>query len=712
VESHGPVEVAVIGSGCAAMTAAFELTRPEHGGRYRVTVYQQGWRLGGKGASGRGPADRIEEHGLHIWMGFYENAFRVVRECYAELGRDPATCRIADWSDAFFPDPMTGVVDDQDGDFPSHWLAYFPPGAGTPGDPGRPADRFSMLDYLVRSTQLLGALLRSVQDRTRNEPPDAAGSGADRELAEQIGRWLRYGQLAGLAGVIQGVRLLEGALVQSDAVSQSVVMRLMDAVATACQSWIETMAESDTELRRLWDIVELVLVILRGSLRFRLAVDPRGFDAIADYDWREWLRINGASERTLVSPFLHSLYDLAFAYEDGDRTRPAASASEALRCAVRAFLTYRGSFFWKMRAGMGDVVFAPLYEVLKRRGVRFRFFHRLENVGIGEDADGQAYVRSLDFDVQARIATGGEYQPLVDVRGLPCWPSSPDFAQLEDGERMQAEGWRFECWWDRRKVDRLRLEVSRDFDFVVLGVGLGAIPHVCPEILARDERWRAMVEHVKTTATQALQLWLDEPVEALGWNGPPINITGFDGYFETWADMRYLAPEETWPAEPAAIAYFCSSLQTPPEAPDRSESTHPGKQHERVREESVRFLDRDIARLWPRASRDGRFRWELLSDPERAGAGDRPTGPERLDTQYWRANVSPTDRYTLSLPGSSRHRISPLDRTYDNLTLAGDWTACGLDIGCVEAAAMSGRLAAHAISGSPALAEITGYDHP
>ena len=57
-------------------------------------------------------------------------------------------------------------------------------------------------------------------------------------------------------------------------------------------------------------------------------------------------------------------------------------------------------------------------------------------------------------------------------------------------------------------------------------------------------------------------------------------------------------------------------------------------------------------------------------------------------------------------------RISPLDRTYDNLTVAGDWTSCGLNLGCVEAAVMSGMLAAHALSGAPALSEIVGYDHP
>ena len=45
------VKVAVIGGGCAAMAAAFELTRPSHAGRYEVTIYQLGWRLGGAWSS-------------------------------------------------------------------------------------------------------------------------------------------------------------------------------------------------------------------------------------------------------------------------------------------------------------------------------------------------------------------------------------------------------------------------------------------------------------------------------------------------------------------------------------------------------------------------------------------------------------------------------------------------------------------------------------
>jgi len=82
-----PIKVAIIGGGCASIATAFELTRPRHKGAYQVTIYQVGWRLGGKAASSRGPHGRIEEHGLHVWLGSYENAFALLRECYAELDR-------------------------------------------------------------------------------------------------------------------------------------------------------------------------------------------------------------------------------------------------------------------------------------------------------------------------------------------------------------------------------------------------------------------------------------------------------------------------------------------------------------------------------------------------------------------------------------------------------------------------------------------------
>ena len=82
--------IAILGGGMAALTTAYELTNcAGWEQRFDITVYQTGWRLGGKGASGvnRAQNDRIEEHGLHIFWGFYENAFRVMREVYGERRR-------------------------------------------------------------------------------------------------------------------------------------------------------------------------------------------------------------------------------------------------------------------------------------------------------------------------------------------------------------------------------------------------------------------------------------------------------------------------------------------------------------------------------------------------------------------------------------------------------------------------------------------------
>ena len=82
-----PKKIAILGGGVGAMTAAYELTEvPGWQDRYEITVYQMGWRLGGKGASGRNQSvyDRIEEHGLHLWFGYYENAFGLMQRRQAK----------------------------------------------------------------------------------------------------------------------------------------------------------------------------------------------------------------------------------------------------------------------------------------------------------------------------------------------------------------------------------------------------------------------------------------------------------------------------------------------------------------------------------------------------------------------------------------------------------------------------------------------------
>src|SRR5260370_33230899 len=250
-----PIRVAVIGGGCASISAAFELTRPEHKRKYEVTIYQVGWRLGGKGASGRGHAARIEEHGFHVWMGFYENAFRLMRECYAELDRDPAQCRIADWRDAFFPSPFIGMASRSQEGFYSTWLSYFPAAEGLPGDPLTKEHPFSVPSYLAHTSAALRTMLLAAEtsvSRARNGGLGKDGGAQDDshaaphtatlpdDLTTRIARLLKFGLLATTAGIIEGMGLLQPVL-EGAAIYTAILLPRLKGTSFAARKQIETL---------------------------------------------------------------------------------------------------------------------------------------------------------------------------------------------------------------------------------------------------------------------------------------------------------------------------------------------------------------------------------------------------------------------------------------------------------------------------------------
>ena len=80
------------------------------------------------------------------------------------------------------------------------------------------------------------------------------------------------------------------------------------------------------------------------------------------------------------------MYDIVFAYPNGERNfdNRNIETGTMLRMTLR-IMRYRGWIIYRMAAGMGDIVFAPLYEVLKRRGVKFEFFCEVTNLGLSAD---------------------------------------------------------------------------------------------------------------------------------------------------------------------------------------------------------------------------------------------------------------------------------------------------------------------------------------
>ena len=170
----------------------------------------------------------------------------------------------------------------------------------------------------------------------------------------------------------------------------------------------------------------------------------------------------------------------------------------------------------------------------------------------------RSYVRALEFDVQAEIREAREYDPQSMFAGSGVGLHEPDFAQLVDGAKSAAR-----AGVSNRigTADGLHKDagVTNDFDFVVLAIGLGEVPYVCREIIGRDQRWEDMVTHCKTVATPAFQIWVKEDIEEFS-SFTQTTLSGFVQPFDTWADMRQVLTEESWPELPRGVAYFCSAI--------------------------------------------------------------------------------------------------------------------------------------------------------
>ncbi len=745
MSESGKPKVVILGGGVGAITAAFELSRAGWRDRYEsITVYQLGWRLGGKGASGRGDHGRIEEHGLHVWLGFYENAFRMMRQCFDELSSvhppdDQDWSHLASIDSAFMRASVIVGEERRPGGWVP-WVIPFPENDEEPGTTQSTADLPQAWQYVVQSVRLAATFLESAVRRAtppHAQPADvrlrdaAPAMGAEvtgglvlrQASAHAIGRawrsvtagfWRAEKDTARLTHVILAavLALLDDLDSQSEehaAAGHDRLARLLGELARAAQAHVKADVEASDDARREWYLADILLACARGIIGHGLLHHPDGFDAIDEFDFADWLVLNGADPESARCTIVRTAgYDLPFAYSEGEPGKAAVSAGTALRGMCRLFFTYKGAISWKMRAGMGDIVFAPLYLVLRERGVDFQFFQRATRVRVA--ADDPHLVEAIEFDRQVPEEVAAAYDPLVTVNGRPCWPARPDvdidveaLAALEESVvDVPANPW--------------TLEVGVA-DKVVLGISLGVLRTICADMIGDHPEWRWMVDKVETVATQAFQLWLGESFGELGAAGAPtepddvaeslrfLTSGGYVEPFDTWADMSHLIPMEGWPAGqgPRAIAYLCNAL-----AGVDPETRHDQRYwNEVVKGNAERFLRRHALHLWPGsvARYPDEFRWDLLVDP----AGGE--GHDRFDAQYFRANVDPSERYVLSVPGSGRSRLWPDESGYENLFLAGDWTRCGLDFGCVESAVMSGMLAAAAVEGTADVDHVVGAKH-
>jgi uncharacterized protein with NAD-binding domain and iron-sulfur cluster len=667
--SNKKTRILAIGGGVGTITALFALTRlPDWQDRFDITVYQLGWRLGGKGASGRNAAhgERIEEHGLHVWGGFYDNAFRNLRDCYGELqrlGLRKPEAPLGTMDKAFKPLRHLFLSEDvpkADGtgiDW-RPWLIDLPGNDQIPGTATTTPTPFEMFRRVV------AIVLEFI---ARHELEDASRV------------------TTGLRTAGNGLR--DGLAALSDRPSlhlpsqRSLLADLINDAQKAVHDRMTPEAIQDDAQRRILMLADLGLAYAHGMA----ASDTftQGYDVLDQWEFTDWLRANGASELALKSVLVRGCYDFVFGFSAGNIHQANVGAGTAARAMGRLVLAYSGAIFQKMQAGMGDTIFAPYYQVLQKIGVKFRFFHAVTALRISQTGTD---IGAVELVRQAEVITG-DYQPLREVKGLPCWPSEPDWDQLVDGAALRASGINFECEAEPPKGTPMVLRLGEDFDKVLLGASLGSLPPMTRDLAAASPRWAQMLGSLQTVGTQAAQFWLDKSFADMGWdakvakhNNPkaiprsPLQtiMTGFAEPLDTVADMSHLIPVEDWTGKgPTSISYFCSP------APE-------GQTLEKFTSEVRNWMKKDLPSLWPKA------------DPV-------PFHQGGLEDQYLRVNMFGSERYVLSVKGSLYHRLAPGESGFYNLVLAGDWTRSGLNAGCVEGATMSGIAAASALSGEKLL---------
>ena len=362
-----------------------------------------GWRLGGKCATARGPNARIEEHGIHGFLGCHYNALPLMADCYKELARQPGQ-PLATFEEAFHPGSFMLMWEFIDGN-----LKRWPFTASTndllPSDPSSLTTIRHRLDAVVAFVEQTFEAIQTAESL----------DGGLLHLIENAWEWL--------------------------------------------QSRFEPLIAGNDELRRLYILTEFLLALVRGTLADNIF--ECGFDVIDNENFSDWLQRHGASVMTTSSPLALNTVNLSYQYPDGDTARTALMGAGCyLNWTLRSF-AYMGAFAWLFEAGTGETVIAPLYEVLKKRGVKFEFFHKVESLELSAD---KTTVGAVNFGVQATLRDAGQpYQPLMDVQGLTSWPGVPHYGQLVEGDALKAGSIDLESYWTPwQPVAHRRMEAGRD----------------------------------------------------------------------------------------------------------------------------------------------------------------------------------------------------------------------------------------------------------
>ncbi len=707
------LRVAVLGGGPAGCSAAFWLANQ---GGFDVDLYTAGWRMGGKCAASRNAnhGDRIEEHGLHALLGFYENTFRSLREVYRVAGREISSDE-GPVAGAVRAHPPTGVMAQWRGD---RWR-YFPSivfeDSDTPGDvPGADVGRSihvgaALLGLLrragrdaveatagdeVEDTDHLGAGWRDAIDRLQDGIASVTGA-ADRVVAglrEWIGR--------------QSAIEVENAIEAGGPINDAVIA-MLETTRTTLGWALRGRAKRDPDSWFRWSGIDTLLTIAIGLLRERCL----DFERLDDRDLVAWLVGHGLAPEHADAVVITHVYETLFAHR---RELPVAVGELAAGVGLRWFLLegfgYSGSPVYEMRWAASETLITPYYEALQRLGARVHFFHAVRSLEIAGEGVESTLAR-VTMQVQARTKSGDPYAPLVSgPAGAPArWPAAPLWDQLEHGDVLRARDLDFEDGGvDVPGSTARELAVGRDVDAVILAIPLGALRPLVADWARADgdavgRRWHAMLDGISLTRTMSAQLWWDLAPEDL-FQTPRGLMTGYAQPQPSVGNFPHLVAVEDWPApRPKTVTYHTGAGVAGERLAVPYASALAAEASAQWRVDFAAWLAEHHRDLFDGFA--GTFA-ELLA---RLHDDEGAPGLARLQSQWFSIANRGSDLYVLSRPGEMQLRMGQADAQIRGLILAGDWTKTDLNCGCVEAATQSGMLAARVLGGQPAYVWRIGF---
>jgi uncharacterized protein with NAD-binding domain and iron-sulfur cluster len=599
-----PIRVVIVGGGPAGVAAAFWLTAPEQKNRYQVTLYTQGWRLGGKCASGRNHSedDRIEEHGLHMLMGCYQNAFATLRACY-DAWMPPPGSPISTWTQAFLPQRQVTLME-QDGPGVS-WAPW--DFANLPQMPGEPGDGYGAgpIDAAAAAAPMHALVLKMADWLEQSVGAQKLIEGG----ADAIEALRAVGAQKLIEGGADAIEALRAPLVNPDdevtkhkiKVLETANEQLRVAIQGKTKRWEERrgavpLAFPDSSVSRPVILANLGFAMGLGYLRDIALQGEGAYDKLNALDFRAWLKTCLAFSETLAAAPIRAIYDLAFAYPGGnagDINAGSIAAGVTFRFVMEIAFGYRNAPLWKMAAGTGDTVFTPFYQVLEARQPGcVKFFSRLADMSVG--ADGR--IQSIDISIQA-VTNGAPYKPLVPVKNFPCWPNQPDWRQLQNGSVLQGANVDFESSFCTVSVGPPQtLRVDQDFDLVVLAIPPAAILKTPASFTQGSAAWKTALQGSSSVATQSLQLWMSATVWELGWTLGTTVLTAFAEDYDSWGDMSHLLAMERWsgPNAPQAVGYFVGCLPVPQQPPPT-----PCSMLQAATQLADQWMAQSLPTLWP-----------------------------------------------------------------------------------------------------------------